>query len=323
LIILLILVGAVSVFLAMRLRTEETITIPPTETATPTVTPTPTFTLTPLPPTATFTPLPSPTPFEYIVKYGENCGGIALAFGVSIQSIVTENPSLSADCGNIFEGQKLRIPHPTPTPTALPTSTLNPAEATFAACETVEYVVKENDTLGGIAANYQVPKEYIAQWNGLVNEFVRFDQVLKIPLCKRLGTPEPSPTPTPPPPYPAPNLLLPADGAVFSLADETIPLQWALVGTLRENEAYAVTIENLTTGNGIKEVSYVRDTKYLVPASMRPNEPAHVFRWWVIPVRQVGTDDEGNPIWEPAGASSVQRVFVWLGPGSATTPIPE
>jgi LysM repeat protein len=322
LVILLIFIGAGAVFFAMRLQPQNATVAQATETLTPTITPTPTLTLTPLPPTLTFTPLPSPTPFEYVVKLGDSCGGIALAFGISIQSIVTENPALSADCGNIFEGQKIRIPHPTPTATALPTSTLNPAEATFAACEVADYVVKENDTLGGIAANYQVPKEYIAEWNGLVNEFVRFDQVLKIPLCKRLGTPEPTPTPTPPPPYPAPNLLLPADGAIFGNTDETIPLQWALVGTLRENEAYAVTVEDVTEGKGLKEVSYVRDTKYLVPASMQPRDSAHIFRWWIIPVRQVGTDDEGNPIWEPAGVSSEQRVFGWLSSGVAPTPQP-
>jgi LysM repeat protein len=323
LVTLLLLVGAGLVFFAMRLNPQEPGAVPPTTTLTPTVSPTITLTPTPVTPTVTFTPLPSPTPIEYIVKANDTCLGIAIAFGVSIQSIVTENNTLTADCRNIFEGQKLRIPHPTPTATALPTSTLNPAESTRASCEVADYVVKENDTLGGIAANYQVPKEYIAEWNGLVNDFVRFDQVLKIPLCKRLGTPEPTSTPTPPPPYPAPNLLLPADGAVFTLADDTIALQWALVGTLRENEAYAVSLENVTEGKGEKNVAYVKDTKYMVPTSVRPNTGAIVFRWWVVPVRQVDTDTDGNPVWEPAGAASVQRVFVWMGSGSsATTPSP-
>jgi len=325
LIALLILIGAALVFFAMRFNPEETAVVQPTDTLTPTVTATVTMTPTALPPTATHTPQPTPTPIEYVVKLGDSCGGIALAFGINIQSIVAQNPALSADCGNIFEGQTLQIPHPTPTATPLPTSTLNAAEATFAACEVVDYVVKENDTLGGIAANYQVPKEAIAEWNGLVNDFVRFDQNLKIPLCKRSGTPEPTSTPTPPPPYPSPNLLLPADGAVFTLADETIPLQWALVGTLRENEAYAVNVENLTEGQGVREVTYVVDTKYNVPSSLRPSTGANVFRWWVVPVRQVGTDREGNPIWEVAGAISPERVFVWLGTGSspATTPEPQ
>lgn len=322
LIALLVLIGATLVFVAMRLNPEQAAVSQPTETLTPTLTATASLTPTALPPTATHTPLPTPTPIEYVVKLGDNCGGIALAFGVSIQSIVAENPALSADCRNIFEGQRLMIPHPTPTATALPTSTLTESEATFAACEIAEYVVKENDTLGAIAANYQVSKEAIAEWNGLVNDFVRFDQVLKIPLCKRLGTPEPTSTPTPPPPYAAPNLLLPADGAVFTLADDTVPLQWALVGTLRDNEAYAVTIENLTEGQGLKEVEYVNDTRLLVPTSYRPTSPANVFRWTVVTVRQIGTDREGNPIWEVAGAESTPRVFVWLGGSGVIVPTP-
>ena len=323
LIALLLILGAGVVFFAMRLNPQKNATLAPTDTLTPTLTLTATPSPVPATPTLTNTPEPSPTPVEYTVKLGESCGGIALAFGVSIQSIVMENPALSADCANIFEGQKLRIPHPTPTPTALPTATLNSEQATVAACEVVEYVVKENDTLGGIAANYLVPKEAIAEWNGLVNDFVRFDQRLVIPLCKRQGTPEPTPTPTPPPPYQPPNLLLPADGAIFTLADETIPLQWALVGTLRENEAYAVTIEIVTEGQGLREVAYVTDTKYLVPTSLRPANSTQIFRWWVIPVRQVGTDKEGNPIWDVAGESSIQRVFGWMGTGPvAATPEP-
>ena len=318
LVVLLLLLGAALVYYSFQYSPKQAAEAPATETPTPTLTLTPTVSPTLAPPTATFTPLPSPTPIEYTVKLGDNCGGIAIAFGTSIQSIVTENPALSADCGNIFEGQKLRIPHPTPTATPPATSTLNPQQATIAACETVEYVVKANDTLGGIAANYLVPKEAIAEWNGLVNDFVRFDQKLLIPLCKRSGTPEPTATPTPPPPYSAPNLLIPEDGAVYTVADDTVALQWALVGTLRGNEAYAVTIEDLTEGEGNKLVEYVTDTKFLVPTSLRPTDPAHVFRWWVIPVRQIGTDNEGNPIWDVAGESSVQRVFVWLGTGTTS-----
>jgi LysM repeat protein len=323
LVIILLLIGATVVFFALRMNPQQSEVLPPTETPTTTLTSTPTLSPTPITPTPTDTPMPTPTPIEYSVKLGDNCGGIAIAFGVSIQSIVAENPALSANCDNIYEGQKLNIPHPTPTPTALPTSTLNPEQSTVAACEVVDYVVQQNDTLGGIAANYQVSKEAISEWNGLVNDVVRFDQVLKIPLCKRLGTPEPTPTATPPPPYQAPNLLLPADGGIFTVADETVALQWALAGTLRDNEAFAVTLENLTVGEGRKEVNYVTDSKYIVPTRYRPTDPAHVFRWWVVPVRQIGTDNNGDPIWEVAGASSAPRVFVWLGSGSsAATPAP-
>jgi hypothetical protein len=48
----------------------------------------------------------------------------------------------------------------------------------------------------------------------------------------------------------------------------------------------------------------------------------HIIRWWVLTVRQTGTDEDGNPIWEPAGAASAQRDFIWTGAGSAATPTP-
>jgi LysM repeat protein len=317
-------VGALVVYFALG-RTTGSATTEPTVTPTITETPTLTPTGTALPPTVTFTPEPTPTPITYVVKLGDNCGAIAFTFGVTIQSIVLLN-NLPADCSTLFEGQTLLVPQPTPTPTAMPTATLNPAEATEAACEKVEYTVQESDTLGSISINYQVPAAAIREYNGLVNDIVIFGQQLTIPLCRRELIGGATPTPTTPPPYPAPNLLLPADGAPFSANDETVPLQWASVGTLRSNEAYAVTVEDVTEGQGRKLVEYVVDTKYIVPLSFRPTDGVpHVMRWLVIPVRQTGTDENGNPIWTPAGAPSTPRVFTWTGlaiQAIPATPIP-
>lgn len=312
-------VGAVLVYFAMGQAAAQA--VQPTDTATLTPTSTATFTPTPFTPTPTFTPLPTLTPLAYTVKLGDTCGSIAFAFNVSIQSIVLQN-DLPANC-TLVEGQRILIPQPTPTSTPLPTATLNPAEQTEAACEKVEYTVQENDTLSAIALNYNVPMAAIREYNGLVNDVVRFGQTLIIPLCKRNATPGPTPTPTLPPPYPAVNLLLPADGAAFSLADESIVLQWASVGTLRENEAYAVALEDVTAGEGRKLVSYVVDTKLIVPRDFLPFDTVpHVIRWWVVVVRQTGTDEDGNPIWEPAGAVSASRVFTWTGGALLITPTP-
>lgn len=290
----------------------------------PTLTETATITPTPATPTATWTPEPSATPFEYRVKLGDTCGSIAFAFGVSINSIVLLN-DLPANCSTLFENQTLRIPQPTPTATAPPTSTFSPDEATETACEKLDYVVQENDTLSSISLNYNIPAEAIREENGMVNDIVRFEQTLVLPLCRRNATPGPTPTATLPPPYPPVNLLLPGDGSPFSAADEVITLQWASVGALRPNEAFAVTIEDLTEGQGRKQVEYVTDTKLIVPDEFLPNDRVpHVIRWWVVPVRQLGTDNDGNPIWNPAGAVSAPRVFTWssLGSGPAATPTP-
>lgn len=285
----------------------------PTLTPTLTTTPTATFTPTPLTPTPTNTPEPSPTPLTYRVAANDTCSSIAFAFGVSIQSIVLLN-NLPATCDTLYIGQALLIPHPTPTPTPFPTATLSPAEATEAACTKIEYIVQDNDTLSTISANYNIPIAVLKSYNGLVSDIVRSGQPLVIPLCERRGTPGPTPTNTPPPPYPPPSLLLPQDGAPFTLADQTITLQWASIGALQENEAYQVNIVDITEGGERKIVDYVHDTKYIVPTSYRPTDSKpHVIRWWVTTVRQVGTDENGNPIWEPAGANSEQRVFTWSG----------
>jgi LysM repeat protein len=297
--------------------------IQPTLTATITSTATASLTPTPFTPTSTNTPEPTPTPFSYTVKLGDNCLTIAYSFKVSVQSIVLLN-NLPADCSTLYENQKLLIPQPTPTPSPPATSTLTSGEATEAACEKYDYIVQENDTLSSIAASFNVPADAIRNYNGLVADIVRFGQKLIIPLCYRgeaLGGP--TPTPTIPPPYPAVNLLLPPDGAPFNLVENVISVQWASVGALRENEAYAVTIEDVTQGEGRKLVLYVVDTKAIVPESFLINDGIpHVLRWWVLTVRQTGTDDTGNPIWEPAGAASASRVFTWLAavPAVTTTP---
>lgn len=318
--ILFIAIGAGLVYYAMRQTTPDT--IPPTETPTITITPSPTITTTPQPPTATNTPVPTPTPLSYKVASGDTCSSIAFAFGVSTQSIILLN-SLPAACDNLIIGQNLLIPHPTPTSTPQPTATMNAEESTRVACGEFEYTVQENDTLSSISANYAVAIVVLKEYNGLVNDTVRSGQVIKIPLCQRAATAGPSPTPTLPPPYAAPSLLLPQDGAPFTSTDDTVTLQWASVGTLRDNEAYAVTIVDVTGGQDRKLVDYVVDTKYNVPLSFRPTDNLpHVIRWWVLTARQVGTDDSGNPIWEPAGASSAQRDFIWVGVALAVTPTP-
>lgn len=281
-----------------------------TETVTPTITASPTETLIPtLAPTET--PLP---PFDYTVASGDTCSSIAFTFGVSVQSIIVMN-NLPVACNTLYIGQVVKVPYPTPTVTPPPTATFESAQATIAACEKVIYTVQENDTLSAIAANYGVPQAAIKDYNGLASDNVYLGQPLSIPLCMR-ATPEgqPTATPTTPPPYPAPNLLLPADGGSFSLANDVISLQWASVGVLRENERYQITIEDVTDGQGRRIVDYVTDTKYIVPNTFRPKDSLpHVIRWWVTPVRQTGSDDQGQPIWTPAGASSTQRVFSWLG----------
>ncbi len=273
----------------------------------------------------TNTPVPTATaqpPLDYTVVSGDNCSSIAVAYGVSVRSLIITN-NLSSAC-TLSVGQKLKVPHPTPTESLLPTSTPDPQEVANSTCDTAPYIVQDGDSLSGIALNYGVPVEEIKIFNGLASNSVFTGSTLKIPLCKRAATPGPSPTATIPPPYPAPNLLLPADGASFSLINETISLQWASIGTLRDSEAYMVIIEDVTDGQGRRLVDYVTDTKYIIPSSFRPKDGlSHIFRWWVTTARQAGgSDDQGQPLWTTAGAQSLQRVFNWQGVAAEASPTP-
>jgi len=313
-------IGAVLVYFALQ---ETGRVVEPT--ATPTATATVTLTITPTPetPIPTDTPIPTPTPMSYTVQAGDTCAGIAFTFGVSIQSIVLLN-NLPADCNTLVENQQLLIPQPTPTPTALPTSTLSAADATDQACEKVNYEVQENDTLSSISNSYNVPMAVIQEYNGLSSETVFSGMNLIIPLCERFPTPGPTPTATLPPPYSAPNLLLPPDGARFNESGDIVTLQWASIGTLLDNEAYEITIIDFTDGDSRRLVDYVTDTKFIVPATFRSSDSIpHLYRWWVMTTRQAGTDEDGNPVWESAGSASDQRVFMWSGSISAPiTPTP-
>ena len=291
----------------------------PTPSLTPTITSTssPTGTATQVP---TFTPLPT---LAHIVAPGDTFLGIAVRYDVSVQAILQSNPGLNNQ-SILSVGQSLNIPQPTPTASPEPTATLPPEEATRAACETITYTVEANDTLSAIAENYNVNARAIMDYNGMTSETVFLGQILILPLCERNPTPGPSPTPTPPPPYPAPNLLLPQDGAAFTLANDSVTVQWASVGELRENESYRVSIEDITEGTGTRKIiDYVTDTKYIVPATLRPNESLpHIMRWWVEVVRQVDVDSAGDPVYETGGAMSNQRSFTWSGSAIDVTPTP-
>lgn len=315
-----IIVASVIVFFATQGNNNPTDT--PSESPTPSLTPTVT-----VPPTNTIpaTDIPTSTPqppFDYTVSAGDgSCSQIAFTFGVSVQSIIITN-NLASSCP-ISVGQVLKIPYPTPTIPPPATNTPLAIDATQDACEKVPVTVQDGDTLSSIAANYAVPAEAIKEWNGKTTDSVFIGENLLVPLCMRAATAGPTPTATIPPPYPAPNLLLPSDGAAFSLANDVVTLQWASVGTLRTGEAYQVIIEDLTADQTRRQTDYVTDTKYIVPTSFRPKDNvAHVLRWWITPVRQDGTDDQGQPIWVTSGATSDKRVFTWVGIAVEGTPSP-
>jgi LysM repeat protein/ribosomal protein L40E len=318
--VVMVIAGAIA-FISLRASAPEG-TFETVETSTPTETPTATLPATPtIPPTDVPTATLQP-PFDYTVAAGDGtCSQLAFTFGVSVQSIIIAN-NLPSSCP-ISVGQALKIPYPTPTIPPPATSTPQPVDATKQACETVPITVQDGDTLSSISLNYAVPMNAIKEFNGLTTDNVFVGSNLLIPLCMRAATPGPTPTATIPPPYPAPNLLLPADGAAFTLANDVVTLQWASVGTLRDAEAYQITVEDITADQTRRLTDFVTDTKYIVPTSYRPKDNvAHILRWWITPVRQAGTDDQGQPIWVNAGAVSEKHDFSWVGVAVKGTPNP-
>ncbi len=298
----------------------------PGSASTPAVLPsiTPTITLTSLPtniPTDTPTPTKLP-PIVVTVQAGvDTCYGLAAKFGLTDITLITTQNGKPVDCNNLQPGQTLYLPQPTSTPPPASTATAGVFQQTVQACTFDNYTVKEGDTLANIAANYNVSIASIKKYNpqySFANDVVFVGIVLKIPLCERLPTEGPSPTPTTPPPYPAPNLLSPRDGSMFGSTDQEIALQWAAVATLRDNEEYQVSIQDISAGSSDRILNYVKDTRFLVPVSLRPTDGStRIYRWSVSVVRISGTTDAGNPIYIPAGATSETRVFGWGGSAPA------
>lgn len=320
-VVVLIIAGAGLVVAAMRPEIFDRSTATPTATATAsaTMTATPTPTDTPEP-TATQLPL-----LDYTVVSGDTCIKIAFNAKVSVAAILTANGGLiNADCSNLTVGTVLKVPQPTPTPSPLPSATLPPGLNT--PVPRLTYTVRSGDTLAGIAKFYGLTVVDLMQVNGLSDPSnIRADQILVIPL-ERAITPGPTPTATQPPPYPAPQPLNPRDGEVF-LGAETVSLQWAAVSQLRAGEFFQVIIEDVTANSARFLRDQVTDTKFIIPATFQPEDGTpHVYRWSVTTVRQRTDTAAGQPpVFDPAGAVSPQRSFVWSGPGGAApsaTPSP-
>jgi lysostaphin len=96
---------------------------------------------------------------DYYAETGENLDSIAKKFGVSTNALLWSNPSLTK-YASLKVGQHLLIP---------------PGEG-------VVYLVKQGDTVDGIAQKYKTTVEKIVEFNKLKNEFDIFvDEVVWLP----------------------------------------------------------------------------------------------------------------------------------------------
>ncbi|KAI0295013.1 hypothetical protein BC826DRAFT_968608 [Russula brevipes] len=118
--------GCTNLFIGQILCTAvQTTSPPPTQTATATATPTPT------PPTCSTT---------RVVQPGDTCEAIANAAGISVSTLLANNPAINSGCTNLFIGQVLCTASPT---------TPRPRDST-GTCSTTR-VVQSGDTCEAIA----------------------------------------------------------------------------------------------------------------------------------------------------------------------------
>lgn len=197
--IVLVAVGGLLIFLALRggisfsFGATETPTITPTFTNTPVLpTEVPTETLDPtITPTPTETLVPTPAePFEYRVQQGDSLISIADQYGVDYVSIMLMNGLTYESL--LYAGDTLIIPNPDmerPTPTPLPPNLPRGAR--------IEYFVLPGDTLQLIAEQFLSTIEDIMEENEMEDDFTIYPgQILIIPYYLITPTFGPSPTPT-------------------------------------------------------------------------------------------------------------------------------
>ena len=317
-------VGIILVIVAQGSRQAAIAALTPTITRTATRAPLPTAT--PLP---TYTPTPTPTPepdVEYTVKNGDTPGRIALLYDISVGSLMAYNGKAEDDV--IVVGEVLKIPVPTPVPTEIPT--LSGTDTTLSATASAErvYVVQAGDTLSGIADKFNVSIDALQQRNNIQDiQRLQIGDQITIP-GSTVPTDTPAPvgvsggptTPTPLAKYPVVKLLTPLDREIFIGNSTPILLQWLTAGILRSNELYRVQIEQVGSGKPA-ESQRTRATSWHLPIDLYPppGDPKRLFRWTVDIIRQVGTGNDGAPVYEAVSPSS-QYSFEWLDVAPTPTP---
>ena len=257
-------------------------------------------------------PLPQPTlpPIEYTVQSGDTCAGIAGFYDIPLTELVTLN-GLSASSCNIYPGQVLVVPQPTPMPTSDAIATQS-ARLTAAACPIEVITVQEGETIDVIANFIGVPAAEILTWNGKTSNLLFAGETLDIPMCKvSVDSSGSTLTPSPAPTYTAPEILQPPRGVVFSQGD-TVVLQWVAPAQLRPNEYFMITIFDNTSGDIVVLEEYLQDTSFILPDSIYPSDGStHVFSWRVGIVAHIGEDNFGNRTYRQSGPYSEMYYFAW------------
>ena len=136
----------------------------------------------------------------YIVQRGDTLSKISKRYNIKIDAIKANNPQIKNDV--IRLGQKIKLPgkvdvgeqtvpagaiasRPTkkPSPDAAVRKDPAPAKKAYTGA-TKEYIVKNGDTLGGIAIASGLTVRQLKELNGLTKDMIRVGQKLKVPASK-------------------------------------------------------------------------------------------------------------------------------------------
>jgi LysM repeat protein len=299
---------------------------------TPTLTRTPTRSVI-LPtatPRATATPTGTPTPIpplEYTVKNGDTPGRIALLYDLTVPELMSYNGKAEDEL--IVVGEVLKIPPPTPQPTA--TAPAAPGTSAPVAATDIVYIVQPGDTLSDIAAKFDLPMQRIVDYNPAIENIqsLQIGDQIKIPIAPTpTFTPGPggsaaaaaAATSTPQAQYPPVKLLTPLDREIFIGNSSPILLQWLSSGILLPEELYLVEVER----PGARTIAFrTRATSYhlLTDQFPAPDDPNRLFKWRVMIVRQTGTGSDNQPTYRVVSPNS-ESSFEWLDTVPTPTPTP-
>ncbi len=201
----------------------------------------------------------------------------------------------------------------------VPTATLQPGVSW--------HIVQPNENILIIASQYGATLRILSD----LNPEVTFSQcdfgsgsggpncVVQLSIGQQLRVPAPTPTPTiqptasgsetptptATPTFNAPSVISPGDRAFFG-KDELVTLRWVATGSLKSEQAYLVSVEDLTAGQVYTATT--QELSFIMPEEWHSQTDArHDYRW------SVSVIDIGNP-GEPYFATE-KRLFTWQGRG--------
>lgn len=301
-----------------------------------------TTTHTPAPPTQT--PLPTATsgPFEYVIQENDTLmyiiqlpqHGYDYELDVA-QEVVNLNENMTSIDFLPSVGSTILIPRPTATATPENAEATRAILATIGVDETSGavlasgasvgcYEVQEDDSLVGIASDYNTTLEILSQLNTELNWFscdfkqpsggpdcspnIQIGQCINVPqptpIPTNTATPSGNETATPTPTYPPPRMLYPVNGVV--VPPGRFDLQWIGVPGLRDGDEYLIEITDVTSGQKLLQVTQA--TSFTLPDTFVPTDgQTHTIQWRVLVARQ---NDAG--VYGYVGGEGEWRVFEWL-----------